>query len=114
MVQQAMREKRVSEPQIIPFGRAGCAPAAVMRAVVDEPARRRAMPFKLFGLLLLLPAIIILSPPILVALLVIFVIWLVIVGSMAMSIVMSDLIGSVWRLRHALRAFDQGAVPAGQ
>jgi hypothetical protein len=114
MVQQAMRGKRFSEPQIIPFGRAGFRSAAVMRPAEDKPARRRAMSFKLFGLLLLLPAIIVLSPPILIALLVIFVIWLVIVGSMAMSIVMFDLIGSLWRLRHAQRAFDQRAVPAGQ
>jgi hypothetical protein len=73
------------------------------------------MPFKLFGFLLLLPAIIILSPPILIALLGIFVVWLVIVGSMAVTIVMSDLIGgSIWRLRHALGALDNRAIPAGQ
>ena len=114
MDQRVVRGKSLSESQIIPLGRAK-SPAAVMQPAVDEPARRHAMPFKLFGLLLLLPAIIILSPPILVTLLVIFVIWLVIVGSMAVTIVMSDLVGgSMWRRRHALRALDHQAIPAGQ
>jgi hypothetical protein len=113
MVQRAVRDKHLSESQIIPFGR-GRGPA-IIRAAVDAPTGRHAIPFKLFGILLLLPAIVILSPPILLVLLGIFVIWLVIVGSMAVSIVMSDLLGGlVWRLRHGLRALDHQAVPAGQ
>jgi hypothetical protein len=98
--------------QIIPFGRAGAAPLAAMQP--DEPTKRHGMPFKLFGILLLLPAIVLLSPPILVALLIVFVIWLVIVGSMAVTIVMSDVVGSLWRLRRAMHALDQRAVAAGQ
>ena len=98
--------------QIIPFGRAGSRPLAAMQP--DATMKRHGMPFKLFGILLLLPAIVLLSPPILIALLIIFVIWLVIVGSMAVTIVMSDLVGSVWRLRRALRDLDQRAVAAGQ
>jgi hypothetical protein len=110
-----MRGKHLSEPQIIPLGRIKASPADVLRAAVNAPARRHGMPFKLFGLLLLLPAIIVLSPPILVTLLIIFVIWLLIVGSMAVTIVMSDLVGgSIWRRRHALRGLDHGAIPAGQ
>jgi hypothetical protein len=115
MVQRTVRAKHFpeSESQIIPFGRGR--PPAIIQAAVDAPAGRHAMPFKLFGIVLLLPAIIILSPPILLVLLGIFVIWLLIVGSMAVSIVMSDLLGRlVWRLRHALRALDHQAIPAGQ
>jgi uncharacterized membrane protein YdbT with pleckstrin-like domain len=115
MDQRVVRGKSLSESQIIPLGRAKSVPTAVMQPAVDEPARRHAMPFKLFGILLLLPAIVVLSPPILITLLVIFVIWLVIVGSMAVTIVMSYLIGgSMWRRRHALRALDHQAIPAGQ
>jgi hypothetical protein len=98
--------------QIIPFERAGGSPMAAVRA--DAPVKRHGLPFKLFGILLLLPAIVLLSPPILVALLIIFVIWLVIVGSMAMTIVMTDLLGAALRLRHALRGLEQRAVAAGQ
>jgi hypothetical protein len=115
MVQRTVRGNHFpeSESQIIPFGRGR--PPTIIQAVVDAPAGRHAIPFKLFGIVLLLPAIIILSPPILLVLLGIFVIWLLIVGSMAVSIVMSDLLGRlVWRLRHALRALDHQAIPAGQ
>jgi hypothetical protein len=98
--------------QIIPFGRSGGSPMAAMQP--DAPVKRQGMPFKLFGILLLLPAIVLLSPPILIALLIIFVIWLVIVGSMAMTIVMSDLLGAVLRLRYALRGLEQRAVATGQ
>jgi hypothetical protein len=115
MVERAMRGKRFSESQIIPLGRYGKSPAAVMQRALEPPARRHALPFKLFGILLLLPAIIVLSPPILIVLLGIFVIWLMIVGSMATAIVMSDLLGgSMWRLRHVLRILDNRAIPAGQ
>ena len=75
----------ITHGQIIPFGRAGGRPLATVPPVVDEPEKRQGMPFKLFGILLLLPAIVVLSPPILIALLIIFVIWLVIVGSMAVT-----------------------------
>jgi hypothetical protein len=98
--------------QIIPFERAGGNPMAAVQPEV--PAKRHGLPFKLFGILLLLPAIVLLSPPILIALLIIFVIWLVIVGSMAMTIVMSDLLGAVLRLRHALRGLEQRVVATGQ
>jgi hypothetical protein len=33
---------------------------------------------------------------------------------MAVTIVMSDLVGSLWRLRRAMHALDQRAVAAGQ
>jgi hypothetical protein len=115
MVERAMRGKRFSESQIIPLGLADGGVTAVMQPAVSTQAGQRSPRFKLFSILLLLPAIIILSPPILVALLGIFVIWLVIVGGMAAAIVMSDLIErSMWRLRHAPRALDHRAVPAGQ
>jgi hypothetical protein len=100
--------------QIIPFGRAGGGPLATVPPVVDTPEKRQGLPFRLFGLLLMLPAIVVLSPPILIALLIIFVIWLVIVGSMAVSIVMADVVGSILRLRRAMRTLDQRAMAAGQ
>lgn len=98
--------------QIIPFERAGGSSRPAVQP--DAPVKHHGLPFKLFGILLLLPAIVLLSPPILVALLIIFVIWLVIVGSMAMTIVMSDLLGAVLRLRYALRVLEPRAIATGQ
>ena len=82
----------------------------------DVPVKRQGMPFKLFGILLLLPAIVVLSPPILVALLIVFVIWLVIVGSMAVTIVMSDLLGVGMRAACGARcaSLEQRVVATGQ
>jgi hypothetical protein len=75
----------------------------------DQTMVQRA--FKLFGILLLAPAILVLSALILIALLGIFVVWLTIVGVMAAGLVISDLTGA---LRPVPGTFSHRPLPAGK
>jgi hypothetical protein len=112
---RSARDQRFSDPRIIPLpipaGR------SAVPLAVSAPAVRRShrLAFRLLGILLLAPAIILLSPPILMGLLGIFVVWLIIVGSMAVTIVSGDLILRLtWRMRRPSHAIGQRALPAGQ
>jgi hypothetical protein len=111
------RSKQFSHSEIIPFRLARLGPAVPLQLASDgRPTRRRyGTALKLLGILLLASTIIALSPVILMALLVIFVIWLAIVGVMAVTIVSYDLfLMLIWRMRRPSQALSQRAVPAGQ
>jgi hypothetical protein len=117
MAQQprSARDERFSDARIIPLRLAGGKSAISLAVTTPAVRRRQGIAFRLLGILLLAPAIIVLSPPILIGLLGIFVIWLVIVGVMAVTIVSYDLILMLaWRMRRPLNAVGQRAIPAGQ
>jgi hypothetical protein len=117
MVQQtkSARDERFSDRRIIPLPVARGKSAVPHTATAAAVRRSHGIAFRLLGILLLAPAIIVLSPPILMGLLGIFVVWLAIVGTMAVTIVSYDLILMLtWRMRRPLHAVGQRAVPAGQ
>jgi hypothetical protein len=101
----AARGKGSSHQHVIPLRRGDASfIVGVQASVYAVPQRRQGTRFKLLGILLLAPAI-------LVALLGIFVVWLAVVGAMGAGLVISDLIGT---LRHVPGALDHWPVPAGQ
>jgi hypothetical protein len=108
----AARGKGSSHQHVIPLRRGNASSiVGVQASVYAVPQRRQGTRFKLLGILLLAPAILVVSALILVALLAIFVVWLAVVGAMGAGLVISDLIGT---LRHVPGALDQRPVPAGQ
>jgi hypothetical protein len=114
---RSARDKRFSDPQVIPLGLSGRRSAVPLPPTIVMPVAPHgySAAFKLFGILLLAPVIVVLSALILVALLIIFVIWLVIVAAMAVAIVGCDLIHMIiWRMRRPLPAVGRRAIPAGQ
>ena len=114
MVQRTVpaRVKEFSKPHIIPLRRGSDGGPITLPVPPYPPApRRQGTRLRLFALLLLVPAIIMLSALILTALLGIFVVWLAVFGTMAAALVISDLFGG-WR--YAVGVIDQRPVPAGQ
>jgi hypothetical protein len=114
MIQRAApaRDKGSSHHHVIPLRRGNASPIIGLQAsVYAVPQRRQGTRFKLLGILLLAPEILVLSALILVALLGVFVLWLAVVGAMGAGLVISDLIGT---LRQVAGALDHRPVPAGQ
>lgn len=115
MVQRTVsaRDKKFSKQHIIPLRRDDDGCSVALQAPTYPPAARRlqAPRFKLFGILLLVPTIIMLAALILTALLGIFVVWLAVFGTMAAALVISDLLGA---LRYAAGLINQRPIPAGQ
>jgi hypothetical protein len=114
MVQRAAPAPRKgsSDQHIVPLRRGDRSrPVDLQTSVRPGTPWRQGTRFKLVGILLLAPTVLILSALILVALLGIFVVWLAVVATMAAALVISDLIGG---LLPALGVLDRRPIPAGQ
>lgn len=101
------------EPEVIAPGATRKLTAAALRM---NSSAHHALVAKLepVGIVLLAPAILALSAAIVLALLGIFVIWLVVVGLLVAEIVAADLVHWGIARTRPLGALGQGALPAGQ